>query len=120
MRQAVRKTLAPFEEDLGGWGLHEEKLAGWGREQGEWELEIVERSSSADTEGFVVLPHRWIVERTAWMADAEPPFEQRLRAAGADKRDLHRGGYDPPDIEATWEGSINLAKQILILQRHFH
>jgi putative transposase len=38
-----------------------EKLAGWLEEQGEWELQIVERS--ADTEGFAVLPHRWIVER---------------------------------------------------------
>src|SRR5215211_2363910 len=38
-----------------------EKLVGWCKEQGGWELEIVERSS-ADTEGFAVLPHRWIVE----------------------------------------------------------
>jgi putative transposase len=43
-----------------------EKLAGWCKEQGEWELEIVERS--ADTEGFVILPHRWIVEQTlGWL-----------------------------------------------------
>jgi putative transposase len=41
-----------------------EKLAGWCKEQSGWELEIVERSSSTDTEGFAVLPHRWIVERT--------------------------------------------------------
>ena len=43
-----------------------EKLAGWCEDQGEWELEIVERS--ADTEGFAVLPHRWMVERTlGWL-----------------------------------------------------
>jgi putative transposase len=43
-----------------------EKLAGWLEEQGEWELQILERS--ADTEGFAVLPHRWIVERTlGWL-----------------------------------------------------
>jgi len=43
-----------------------EKLAGWCKEQGGWELEIVERG--ADTEGFAVLPHRWIVERTfSWL-----------------------------------------------------
>jgi putative transposase len=42
------------------------KLAGWCKEQGGWELEIVERN--ADTEGFIVLPHRWIVERTlGWL-----------------------------------------------------
>ncbi len=43
-----------------------EKLAGWCKERGGWELQIVERS--ADTEGFAVLPHGWIVERTlSWL-----------------------------------------------------
>ena len=43
-----------------------EKLAGWCKEQGGWELEIVERN--ADTKGFIALPHRWIVERTlGWL-----------------------------------------------------
>jgi putative transposase len=43
-----------------------EKLAGWCKERGGWELQIVERS--ADTEGFAVLAHRWIVERTlSWL-----------------------------------------------------
>jgi len=45
-----------------------EKLAGWCKERrGGWQPEIVERSS-ADTEGFAVLPHRWLVERTlGWL-----------------------------------------------------
>src|SRR5215213_9192841 len=44
-----------------------EKLVGWCKEQGGWELQIVERRS-ADTEGFIILPHRWIVERTlGWL-----------------------------------------------------
>jgi putative transposase len=44
-----------------------EKLARWCKEQGGWELEIVERSS-ADTQGFAVLPRRWLVERTfGWL-----------------------------------------------------
>jgi hypothetical protein len=47
------------------------------------------------------------------MVDEESPFEQRLRAAGADQRDLHRGGHHPPDIEATGEGNVNLTKQVL-------
>ena len=43
-----------------------DKLAGGCKEQGGWELEIVERN--ADTEGFAVLAHRWIVERTlGWL-----------------------------------------------------
>ena len=43
-----------------------EKLAAWCKEQGGWELEIVERNT--DSEGFISLPHRWIVERTlGWL-----------------------------------------------------
>src|SRR5215210_169315 len=48
----------------------------------------------------------------ARVADAEPPFEQRLRAEGADQRDLHGGGHDSPDAEATREGSMNLTKHV--------
>jgi putative transposase len=44
------------------------KLAAWCREQGGWELETIKRSK-ADTEGFTVLSHRWIVERAfGWLA----------------------------------------------------
>ena len=43
-----------------------EKLAAWLKEQGGWELEIVERDREA--KGFEVLPKRWIVERTfSWL-----------------------------------------------------
>jgi hypothetical protein len=54
-----------------------------------------------------------------WMVDAEPPFEQRLGAAGADQRDLHRGSDDPPDIAAAGEGSVNLGKQALKISSLF-
>jgi hypothetical protein len=47
------------------------------------------------------------------MVDAEPPFEQRLRAEGAEQRELHGGGHDPPDTEAAGERSVNLTKQAL-------
>ena len=43
-----------------------------------------------------------------WMINAEPPFEQRLQADGADQRNLHRGGHDAPDAEATRKVSMNL------------
>jgi putative transposase len=64
------KLLLPRLKKIWADGAYTgEKLAGWCKEQGEWELEIVERSSrSADTVGFTVLPHRWIVERTlSWL-----------------------------------------------------
>ena len=62
------KPLLPKLKKIWADGAYTgEKLAGWCQEQGGWELEIVERRS-ADTEGFVVLPHRWIVERTlGWL-----------------------------------------------------
>ncbi len=62
------KPLLPRLKKIWADGAYTgEKLAGWCKEQGEWELEIVERSS-ADTEGFAILPHRWIVERTlGWL-----------------------------------------------------
>ena len=40
------------------------KLVDWVQEQCDWTLEIVKRTEP----GFVVLPRRWVVERTfAWM-----------------------------------------------------
>jgi putative transposase len=64
------KALLPRLKKIWADGAYTgEKLAGWCKEQGRWELEIVERSSSStDTEGFAVLPRRWIVERTfGWL-----------------------------------------------------
>ena len=65
---AVLKPFWPHLKKIWADGACKgEKLAGWCKEQGGWELEIVGRSS-ADTEGFAVLPHRWIVERTfGWL-----------------------------------------------------
>ena len=41
-------------------------LAQWCHKEGGWELEVVERKP--DTEGFEVIPKRWIVERTlSWI-----------------------------------------------------
>jgi putative transposase len=61
------KALLPRLKKIWADGAYTgDKLADWCKEQGGWELEIVERS--ADTEGFAVLPHRWIVERTfGWL-----------------------------------------------------
>ena len=42
------------------------QLAGWVKAAGGWVLEIVKRCD--DVKGFVVLPRRWVVERTfAWL-----------------------------------------------------
>jgi putative transposase len=61
------KPLLPRLKTIWADGAYTgEKLAGWCEEQGGWELEIVKRST--ETEGFTVLPHRWIVERTlGWL-----------------------------------------------------
>ncbi|WP_327096070.1 transposase [Nocardia vinacea] len=47
-------------------GAYSGKLVDWARQQLALTLEIVKRSD--DTTGFVVLPRRWVVERTlAWI-----------------------------------------------------
>lgn len=45
------------------------ELAVWCRAQGDWELEVVERTPGVP--GFAVLPKRWVVERTfGWLSRA--------------------------------------------------
>ncbi len=77
-----------------------EPLAQWCREQGSWELEIVERG--LQTKGFEIIPKRWIVERTIHLLDwSQPQDEQRLRAEGADQRVPDESRDDPSHLEAT-------------------
>jgi putative transposase len=43
------------------------ELADWCQAQGDWELEVVERTPGV--RGFAVLPKRWVVERTfGWIS----------------------------------------------------
>jgi putative transposase len=56
----------PRFQKLWGDGGYAGQLVAWVREQTGWELEIVKRSD--DMRGFVLLPKRWVVERTfAWL-----------------------------------------------------
>jgi len=43
------------------------ELADWCQAQGDWDLEVVERTPGV--RGFTILPKRWIVERTfGWLS----------------------------------------------------
>jgi putative transposase len=56
----------PRMERIWADGGYAGQLVDWVRERCGWELEIVKRTD--DARGFVVLPKRWIVERTfAWL-----------------------------------------------------
>jgi putative transposase len=56
----------PRMAKLWGDGAYAGQLVEWVRERCGWELEIVKRPD--DMRGFVVLPKRWVVERTfAWL-----------------------------------------------------
>jgi len=59
-------------------GYAGDKLRAALRQIGKWTVEIVKRSDTA--KGFVVLPRRWVVERTLAMAQSQPPPRQGLRA----------------------------------------
>jgi putative transposase len=63
-----KKTKGPFPRLTPIWadGGYAGKLVQWVTDFAGWILEIVERTD--DTKGFVVLPRRWVVERTfAWL-----------------------------------------------------
>jgi putative transposase len=64
---AGRRPLMPRLQKVWADGAYSgEELARWFREEGDWELEIVERVD--DTEGFVVAARRWVVERSfGWL-----------------------------------------------------
>lgn len=65
LREA-RKRFPFIERIVGDGGYQGPKMAGLVKQTGAWTLEIVKRS---DIRGFVVLPKRWIVERTlAWIS----------------------------------------------------
>lgn len=61
------KPLVPRLQKIWADGAYSgEPLAEWCREEGSWELEVVERDPQV--EGFEVLAKRWIVERTfSWL-----------------------------------------------------
>jgi putative transposase len=74
------------------------KLVDWTAQLGQWVLEIVRRND--DLKGFVVLPRRWIVERTfGWLG--------RYR----------RLSKDYEELPATSENMILLAMTSLMLRR---
>jgi transposase len=83
LRQA--RGLFPFVERLiGDAGYQGPKMAAAVRRTGSWTLEIVRR---CDRHRFVVLPKRWIVERTlGWISRNRRlvrDFERHLRIAAA-------------------------------------
>lgn len=62
---ALLKGRCPRLKLIWADGGYAGQLIEWTRKLGRWVLEIVRRSD--DLKGFVVLPKRWIVERTfAW------------------------------------------------------
>ena len=70
-RDGAKLTLAQLQgkfprlKRIWADGGYAGQLVAWTKDLGGWILEIVKRN--ADLQGFVVLPKRWIVERTfAW------------------------------------------------------
>jgi transposase len=65
LREA-RKRFPFIERIMGDGGYQGPNMAALVKRTGAWTLQIVKRS---DLSGFVVLPKRWIVERTlAWIS----------------------------------------------------
>src|SRR5919202_736410 len=107
----AKAGCAPFEEDLGGWGV-------LGREIG-WLVQGAGRMGTGDCRaecGYRRLRRTAPqMDRVAgaWMVDTKPSFEQGLRADGAEQRDVHRDSHDPPHTQAAGEGSVTLQNRLL-------
>jgi hypothetical protein len=62
-------------------------------------LEIVKRGD--DLKGFVVLPHRWVVERTFLLVRPQSPYRQGLRKSRPNPRRLRHTGLHPDRGQTT-------------------
>ncbi len=80
----VRRLFPFIERIIGDAGYQGPKMAAAVRRTGTWTLEIVRR---CDRHRFVVLPKRWIVERSlAWISQNRRlarDYERRTRTAAA-------------------------------------
>jgi putative transposase len=82
-RTLLEKVKLPRLKKIWADGGYAGKLVDWVKEVCGWVLDIVKRSDTA--QGFEVLPHRWIVERTfGWLNRARRLSKdyERLTASG--------------------------------------
>lgn len=79
-KRALRKVRKIFADA----GYSGDALASWARKFGKWTIEIVKRT---EQHKFVVLPKRWIVERTiAWLCRCRrlsKDYEERPKSSEA-------------------------------------
>ena len=87
------RRLFPFVERIfADGGYRGPKMAAAVAKTGAWRLQIVKRT---DAHRFVVLPKRWVVERTfAWISP-QPPARPRFRALRPHRRRLRPPRHDP-------------------------
>jgi putative transposase len=96
---SIRASFPWLRHLFADGGYAGEKLEAALKGKGEWTLEIIKRSDTA--KGFVLLPRRWVVERTfAWFGrnrrlakDFEASIKRLNRLAPAGLRSAH----DTPD-----------------------
>ena len=92
LREA-RRSFPFVERIIGDAGYQGRKTEAAVARTGFWQLQIVRR---CDRHRFVVLPKRWIVERTLGLDQPLSPARQRLRAPRPKSRSLRPPRHDPP------------------------
>jgi len=93
--QEARRTFPFVERIIGDAGYQGRKMEAAVARTGTWTLQIVRR---CDRHSFVVLPKRWIVERTLALILSLSKEDQPKQEAGTGLRATHSqgGGFRPP------------------------
>ncbi len=101
----TRRSFPFIERIFADGGYNAKKTADAVAATGTWVIEIVKRS---DAHRFVVMPKRWIVERTLAWDQPQPTPGARLRALRHNRRGLHPPRHDPHHAQATCRKSLKM------------
>ena len=95
---SIRRCYPWLRHVFADGGYAGQMLTGALRSLGRWTVQIVKRSDA--TKRFVVLPRRWVVERTFALARSQPSLGKKFRDNRRERRSLGAYRKHPPHDSA--------------------
>ena len=108
------KPLAPRSAKIWAEGASSgEPRDEWGKEEGDWNLDVVERNKEAS--GVQIAAKPWIVERRfGWLGTSRRLVrDDERKVQTPDQRGADRAGDDPPQTATVGEARLTVAKKSL-------